>query len=1165
MGDGGPATEAAIRFPRGLAVGPDGALYISDSAHFRVRHIGPDGIITTIAGTGVAASSPDGGRAAESPILPPQGLVVARDGSVYFSELNAFSPGLQRVRIIRPDGVLLTAAGSGEAPPQPPIFVTDLIERGPASRSILLGSSGLALGPDNSLYLIDGGFDGFVRRIAPPMPGFQLSELPIADETGRQVFVFDTSGRHHRTIDARTAAILYRFDYDVPGHLSAITDRDGNVTTIERDAAGWPTTIIAPFGQRTTLTVDVNGYLTRFENPAGETTQMAYTADGLLTVLTTPRGHTSHFTYDAMGRLTKDDGPAGGSLALEHLEHDDGLEVRLTTALDRTTSYRSNHTSTGEERRLNTLPDGTQDVLTIRPDWSLSSTTPDGMVVALTQGPDPRFGMQAPLPTPMSVTTPSQLAMTIATSRAVTLADPQNVMSLSTEIEATTVNGRIFTRTFNAAARTLTMRTPLGREVTSLVNEQVRLVERRIPGLLPVQLAYDPHGRLSMVTQGSRAYTMSYNAEGYLSSIADPLSRTRGFSYDLAGRITTQRLPDGHEVSYAYDDNGNATSITPPQRPSHVFTYTPVDLRTEYIPPTVGVGTSLTRYAYNVDRQLTDIAPPDGRSVHFDYDSGGRLATIGIARGQIRIDYDAAGRIAMMTSADGGRIAFAYDGFLLRSSTWTGTVAGSISQTYDANFHIASQMINETEPIPFHYDADGLLIQAGALTLTHDPHNGLFTGSGLDRVTDTLAYTSFGEPSRYTASVDGAARFDVQYVRDALGRIIEQIETLGGSPHTTAYQYDMAGRLTDIATDGLGTAHYEYDDNGNRLQAITAAGIATGTYDVQDRLLRYGPNTYTYTAHGQLQTKTNATTGEATTYTYDELGNLLAVSLPDGTRVEYIVDGLNRRIGKKVNGAFVQGFLYQDRLRPAAELDGAGGIVSRFVYGRQHNVPDYMEKSGSTYRLISDHLGSPRLVINTATGQVVQRMDYDEFGNIQLDTNPGFQPFGFASGLYDPQTQLIRFGARDYEPQTGRWTVKDPILFAGGDTNLYGYVLNDPMNLSDVTGLDSIAHDLLEGLEGFAMAAHLAETVGLLRPLLGFGSEALSLFSAPSWLYLGFSICVVHGLQHGLQDAADQAERGEPTIFGPLTPMEYQMLREADTTHILGLHSDQHHTSEHEP
>jgi RHS repeat-associated protein len=112
-----------------------------------------------------------------------------------------------------------------------------------------------------------------------------------------------------------------------------------------------------------------------------------------------------------------------------------------------------------------------------------------------------------------------------------------------------------------------------------------------------------------------------------------------------------------------------------------------------------------------------------------------------------------------------------------------------------------------------------------------------------------------------------------------------------------------------------------------------------------------------------------------------------------------------------------------------------------------------MIKGGVTYRIISDHLGSPRLVIDTATGTVAQRMDYDEFGNVINDTNPGFQPFGFAGGLYDQDTKLVRFGARDYDAETGRWTAKDPVAFVGG-LNLYAYADSDPVNLIDPLGND---------------------------------------------------------------------------------------------------------------
>jgi RHS repeat-associated protein len=193
-------------------------------------------------------------------------------------------------------------------------------------------------------------------------------------------------------------------------------------------------------------------------------------------------------------------------------------------------------------------------------------------------------------------------------------------------------------------------------------------------------------------------------------------------------------------------------------------------------------------------------------------------------------------------------------------------------------------------------------------------------------------------------------------------------------------------------------------------------------------------------------------------------------------------------VGKRVDGTLVQGFVYLDDLNPAAELDGNGDVVSVFVYGTRPNVPDYMIRGGERYRILSDHLGSPRLVVNSSTGAVVQRLDYDAFGRVLQDTSPGFQPFGFAGGLYDADTGLVRMGARDYDPATGRFTSKDPILFAGGDPNLYGYVLMDPVNGLDPDGLKkklSFGEKLSNFAAGFGDTISLGLTKWVREDVLG--------------------------------------------------------------------------------
>jgi RHS repeat-associated protein len=84
----------------------------------------------------------------------------------------------------------------------------------------------------------------------------------------------------------------------------------------------------------------------------------------------------------------------------------------------------------------------------------------------------------------------------------------------------------------------------------------------------------------------------------------------------------------------------------------------------------------------------------------------------------------------------------------------------------------------------------------------------------------------------------------------------------------------------------------------------------------------------------------------------------------------------------------------------------------------------------------------------------VKTLEFDSFGAVLADSDPSFYlPIGFAGGLTDPVTGLVRFGFRDYEPGSGRWTARDPILYEGGQANLYVYVSNDPVSSTDPSGL----------------------------------------------------------------------------------------------------------------
>jgi len=414
---------------------------------------------------------------------------------------------------------------------------------------------------------------------------------------------------------------------------------------------------------------------------------------------------------------------------------------------------------------------------------------------------------------------------------------------------------------------------------------------------------------------------------------------------------------------------------------------------------------------------------------------------------------------------------------LARHKIKTTTVSDSdvIRQRKTCPLPFAEQKVNGANSVLLGYDNDNLLTSAGSLTIGRDVNHGLISGTKLSNINTSQSYNAYAEMLNYNARYNTTSLFNVDYTHDKLGRITQQIETIEGVTRTLDYAYDLTGRLIQVKTNGVETESYQYDDNGNRTHIND---VLTATYDAQDRLLTHGNFTYTYTANGELLTKTNTTNNEVTGYVYDVLGNLIEVNLPDSTKIEYVIDGLNRRVGKKVNGIKTKGWLYQDQLNPVAELDGNNNITARFVYADKLNVPSYMEKNGQTYRIVSDHLGSPRLIVNIATGTVEQRIDFDTWGNVAQDSNSEFQPFGFAGGLYEANTGLTRFGARDYDASIGRWSSKDPIKFSGGDSNLFGYVFSDPVNFIDQNGKTPTAVTAVAGAAVGAIGGAIGAAIG---------------------------------------------------------------------------------------
>jgi YD repeat-containing protein len=497
-GNGIPATSLQLSYPRDVAVGPDGSLYIAEWPAHKVWRVRPDGLAVTAAGTGRLCGitqgcfGGDGGQATKADLAQPTGVDVAPDGTLYIADsYNA------RIRRVSPDGVITTLAGSG-GPGD--CWHTGCPDNLPAGQARWLSPHRVAVGPDGNAYVAEG---SQIHRIAPILPEHSLQSTVIASQDGQELYVFDPRGRHLETRDALTGLRLQRFAYDGAGRLVSITDRDDRVTRIERDAHGTPTALVAPGGRRTALALDANGHLARVESLGGRAVQLETSGDGLLTGLRAPGGATHAFEYDADGHLKRDTGPAG-SQTLTRAPLPGGWSVSIASPLGRTATYGVQRLATGDIRRFATGPGtGTTESLE-KSDGSVKTTYADGSTADALYGPDPRFGMQSPIVTSFKTRTPAGVQAAVTGRREVELAQPGNPLSVVRQTDVIVSGSGESRRIHDAHERTITTISPAGRKKVTTLDAMGR-VTRFEPGSgLPQETyEYTAAGRLARVVRGA--------------------------------------------------------------------------------------------------------------------------------------------------------------------------------------------------------------------------------------------------------------------------------------------------------------------------------------------------------------------------------------------------------------------------------------------------------------------------------------------------------------------------------------------------------------------------------------------------------------------------------------------------------------------------------------
>ena len=866
------------------------------------------------------------------------------------------------------------------------------------------------------------------------------SVFTISD--GSFLYVFNFKGQHTQTRDLYTQTVLTTFAYDDENRLISITDRFGNTTTITRDSEGKPTEITAPGGQKTYVTVDTDGNLADVVYEDGASYKFTYDAGSLMDVMTDPNENKTLHYYDENGRIIQETDAEGGTWSFDK-SRTDGVTTYTTTWPE------------GEVRRSadSKLADGsTLSDISLFGGYAMTTTTSademnvrgerDGVESIYTYGVDPKNEQKT---LRQSVTAmPSGLSKTTTYT---TVYDGNETHTFS-KTQTVDVNGKstgLFNDYVNGEQR---VTTPMGRTVTSTFDVGTLLTSSVAVGTLtPTDFGYDAQGRLTTESTGTRTSSLTYDSRGNVATTTDANNRTTAYAYDIMDRLTSVTYPDGHSTRFSYDANGNMTMLTVPTPADHAFAYNGVDKAVTYTSPL----SKVTSYAYDKNRRLISITRPSGKSVSYVY-TDGQLAQMQTTEGTTEYTYLFTDKVGTVLRGSES-IAYAYDGDLLTSVTQQGVLNATIGWTYNDDL-MPSGIAYAGETGNLAYDNDGLLTQSGGAAITRDAQNGLPQQVSDGTYTLSRTFNGYAETQSETAKVAGTDVFGYEITeRYPNGQIKTKVETVNGVSTTYGYVYDDMGRLTEVTENGSVIEAYTYDANGNRTSATsTHSGITDvqATYNISDQLETVGDTVYAYDDDGYLSSKI---TSEGTThYTYGTLGELKSVVKPGGTVIEYVHNAENQRVAKKVNGTITEKYLWLDLTTLLAVYDGSDNLISRFEYA-DSRMPYKMTYEGQTYYLSYDQVGTLRALTDTC-GNIVKELTHDTFGNIISDSNPAFKvPFGFAGGLYDEDTELTRFGYRDYDAETGKWTAKDPIGFDGGDTNLYGYVLGDPVNLVDPEGL----------------------------------------------------------------------------------------------------------------
>ena len=890
--------------------------------------------------------------------------------------------------------------------------------------------------------------------------------LASYDEAGDMVTSVDPRGNLSSGINT---AYETKWSYDADGNLMSETTPGPQTTTYTYDAADDLTEVQGPTGAVTSYSWN-ESTLTESTVTGPATTTDVYDPSGNLLSETDASKQTTTHVYDAAGREVATTEPNGVTVRYAYDLGGDAVDITDSAGNTITREFDS------LGRPIRTVDDGAVSLTSYDPAGNVISTTdPDGAVVLTTYNA---------LNKPASVI--NDVGKTSygydAAGDLISLTDP---------------NGHITTWTYDAAGRQLSTTAngattsygyDLAGNVDSITDPDGRVTSYTLsPENQPTKTVYTWAGHTT------ETVTESYNAFGQRTQMVDPDGTVHNYTYDAAGNLTSasdgaenftynyatpgevvETYPDGTQVTYAVDDAQNLMSVEAGQPGQADY--------------------AQASYIRNSNRETTGIAFSNGVLETDQLDATGNvldqsLQVAGTAIANDAFTYDAAGnRLTQVDTVDGTTTTnqYGYDG-AERLTSFSSTSAPAPAVTVSA----ARQLTLGQSTSPDYALTSDIVSQGATAPAT--------TGTTSAQSPAEVALSDAPTPGAYAGSyATSATPGSLTATASVLAAPSSSAALFTATQTPASPSAPVATKTTSAKTSSHSDPSYAYDGDGNEVSYTSGSGTTLFTYNAEDEVAsERGPGgitTWSYDRNGDVTKVVGPSSTQ--TYTYDAADHLVGVMTTAGantTTVSYTYDGDGNRVSETA-GSTVTKFVWDpfgQYPELALELNGSGGLIARFIYG---DGPVAMETPTATYFYQLDPQGSVAEMTD-ASGNAVAAYHYDGYGNVTIaGTNPTGNSLMFQGQWLDANTGLYYMRARNYDPTTGRFTQRDPLMPVVGVpfVSPYVFALDRPTYFSDPSGqsitttlFDSHSttaandtQDVKDGIVGLAVGLKAASKLG---------------------------------------------------------------------------------------